>query len=103
MKMCQTTERREQKLNNLNNPFFDLLSIMQKQGEKNNPVPFFLGKVVCKDKMTINVAGITLQKNEYLINDYVDKTKEENLNNGDRVLMLLSADQQQFILVCKLV
>lgn len=90
-------------MDNQDNPFMNLVSIINKK-EKNNT--FFIGKVISSIPLKIQVGGIQFDRDDFLINtaylnnnipDYTQST----FNVGEKLLVLISDDQQQFVLVCK--
>lgn len=91
------------------NPFMNLLEIMRQQGSVNNPVPFMIGSVINSMPLLVKVGEIQLERDDLLINksylleeeiggyDYTEKT----FKVGEKLTLLMSQDQQQFILICK--
>lgn len=77
------------------NPYAILAKIMN---SKDNQLFLYQGKVTYTSPFTINVAGITLSGNELMVN----VSLINNVSVGDTVL-LLTADQQLFYVICKVV
>lgn len=107
------------------NPYLNLLQIMQNQS-KGIPKSFVIGDVLSSEPLSIKVSeNIIIDRKDMLINDFLlsnynrkvkikgtsvkgdvspegeVETLEDYLKAGDKVVLLLSEDQQQFILLCK--
>lgn len=103
----------------IDNPYARLVTIMRAEGSENNPTTYIVGSVTNTSPLRIKVDQIQLDKSDLLINDMLLKGYKRNviinntlqtieiaddyLNAGDKVLLLPSDDNQQFIVVCKLV
>lgn len=111
------------------NPYSGLVELMQKEGAANNPIPYLLGIVISASPLIIQVNKIQIYRRDVLINtallggsqagvtlsgeaelDGAEKkdfkltggtlTTGGGLVAGDQVV-LLTLDQQQYILLCK--
>lgn len=110
-------------MDKLDNPYFSLLEIMQNQSPT-IPENFMVGTVLSSEPLNVEVAGnIILTQSDMLINNmllakYNRKvsiktsnitedgeitTLDDSIKPGDKVVLLLSKDQQQFILLAKVV
>lgn len=91
------------------NPYMNLLAIMRQQGAVSNPVPFMLGSVISSMPLLIQVGEIQLERDELMINtSYLLESPVKGLDYneysfkvGEQLALLMSQDQQQFILLCK--
>ena len=43
-------------------PFFSLIGMMQEEGKAFNPTPFFIGKIVATEPLTVQVGDITIDR-----------------------------------------
>lgn len=109
------------------NPYLNLLQIMQNQSPTISE-NFVIGVVVNSNPLSVKVAdNIVLDKDDMLINEsLLSKSNnasgnvlsqgnlssfempsgkiealDESIRAGDKVVLLLSQDQQQFVLLCK--
>lgn len=84
------------------NPYMNLVEIMQKEGRVHNPIPYIKGKVVSTSPFLVEANSIPIEREEMLINESLlaSPNIEDCFKVGDRVV-LLSEDQQEFILLCK--
>jgi hypothetical protein len=81
-------------------PYNKLIEIMREEGAVNNPLPFIIGTVmVSYPDIAIKVDTTQLDKDDFLISENIINT----LQQGDKVLMLISADQQEIVVVSKVV
>lgn len=130
------------------NPFLSMVGIMQQEGGRNNPTPFFIGIVVGSKPLRVRIGDIEIGREQMKVSAAllggfsqrfsigetaaIGNTKEvgkggntydafsthshavvsvgipdgtftllDDLKIGDEVLILMSADQQQFVCVCK--
>ena len=49
-------------------PYFSLIDMMQEEGKAFNPTPFFIGKVVNADPLSVQVGDIIIEKENMKIN-----------------------------------
>lgn len=82
----------------IDNPYTKFIGMMREEGSARNPTTFIIGLVVNENPLKIKVDEIEADRSELLINDML-----QNLKKGDKILILPSADNQQFIVVCRLV
>lgn len=129
-------------------PFRSMVGMMRKEGETNNPTPFFIGEVVQPKPLRVKIGEIEIGREQMkvcssLMGGFTQRlnmgetattgttnavgrggndaqafyshshavvsvgvpdgtfTLLDDLKIGDEVLMLMSADQQQFVCVCK--
>lgn len=75
-------------------PYLNLLEIMQGQNKAANP--YLIGIVISANPLLIETNDIQLDRNDILINQDIT-TFEVN----DKVVFLVSNDQEEFILICK--
>ena len=90
-------------MDNQDNPFINLIEIIKKKGKQNT---FFIGKVTSSLPLKVRVEGIQLDRDDFLINTtYLNNSNPDYSHNtfniGEKLLILISEDQQQFVLVCK--
>jgi hypothetical protein len=81
-------------------PFLKLIEIIKREG-KESVVPFFIGKVISgyPKEIVIKIDTIQIDKHDFMISSGIANT----LNAGDSVLVLMSQDMQQFVIVSKVV
>lgn len=96
------------------NPFFNFLEIISKL--QNISANYMEGKVTSTNPLMVEAGGIQLERDDLLINkDLLKGTKRnikingvlniiENVEDcfsiGDSVILLMSQDQQQYVLLC---
>lgn len=81
-------------------PYLKLIEIMKRQG-KLNVAPFFIGKVISSypKELVIKVDTMQIDKYDFKISNGL----ASSLNVGDDVLVLVTQDMQQFVIVSKVV
>lgn len=84
--------------NNIDNPYFSLAEQLKKQGE-NNMQSVIIGKIVSVSPLLINGNNMQLDQGDILISKSL---LNYEFRTGMDVL-LLTADNQQFILICEVV
>ncbi len=80
-------------------PFNNLLEIMENAGEPNSGAPFFIGTVRTSNPLTVEIGDIAITRDNMRIN----QTLSSGLRSGEEVALLASADGQQYILLCRVV
>lgn len=85
-------------MNKEDNPFFSIVEIMRREGAAENPTPFFIGTIANTTPLTIRAGDTEIERKNMKVNASLTK----GLQKGEEVLLLMSRDQQQYILVCKL-
>lgn len=81
------------------NPYSMLLNIIRGDAADRQAPSFFIGTVIKRDPLQIDVAGLTQDKTTLRINYSI----RNSLGKGDEVLLLPYEDQQRFIAICKVV
>lgn len=86
------------------NPYIGMLeSIISAACEKQTTWGGIIGKVISVTPFSISCMGLTLDGDDMLINpDMLRSDAESPLSAGDRVLMIPSANKQEFYICCKL-
>lgn len=149
MKILWTKKKVVQMATKEDNPFLSMVSVMQQEGSRNNPTPFFIGIVTRSSPLRVRIGDIEIGREQMKVcssllvgfsqqlsisetaasgstkkishnSQEVDAfyshshdimsvsipngtfTLLSNLQVGDEVLILMSADQQQFVCVCKI-
>lgn len=126
-------------MDQLDNPYMNMIEIMRHQGSANNPIPFLLGRVVSVEPFLVQTEDIQLDREDVLINSsllkgYKEEVKinatsvsgslntehggtlasfnmssgtseklKDDFNVGDSLVLLVSADQQKYVVLCKVV
>lgn len=108
-------------LDKKDDPYLSFIAMMREQGNKDNPVPFLVGKVISASPLLIQAGSIQLEREDLLINEMILSGYKRNVNIkpeasseykaeietkddfkvNDQVILLMSQDQQQFVLICK--
>ena len=108
-------------LDKMDDPYMSFVEMMRNQGSSGNQVPFLLGKVISASPLLIQAGNIQLEREDLLINEalisgYTRKVEvrpdisdsynadietKDDFKINDQVILLMSPDQQQFILLCK--
>ena len=81
------------------NPFNNLLEIMQGEGEQSGGTPFFIGTVKATNPLTVEIGDITITRENMKLNESLSN----GLRSGDEVALFGSADGQQYIMLCRVV
>lgn len=84
--------------NNIDNPYFSLAEQLKKQS-KNNITPIIIGKITSVSPILINCDNIQLDQDDILVNKSL---LNYEFRTGMDVL-LLTTDNQKFILICEVV
>lgn len=102
------------------NPYFGLINIISEQASKAQGVSFLIGKVTSITPILID-AGIQLSRDDILINDSllnnykrsfdtnkigietIELTTNDGLKVGDKLFIMVSQDQQTFVVVSKVI
>lgn len=84
-------------MSNEDNPYINLIELIKELGSENNPIPYMTGKVISTNPLVVDIGEIQLGKEEILVN------KDLILEIGDTVVTLVSANKQQFVLLCRVV
>jgi hypothetical protein len=81
-------------------PYNKLIEIMREEGSVNNPLPFLVGTVMAAyPDIIIKVDTTQFDKEDFLISENIINT----LQIGDKVTLLISANQQEVIVLSKVV
>ena len=97
-----------------------MVQIMREEGGAGLPAsPYFIGEVVASSPLVIKIGDLQIDRknikvNAFLLSGYTRRmsmtsvgtvtcTTQDTLSAGTKVLMVQSADQQQFIVICPLV
>ncbi len=83
---------------NEDNPFYSLVEIMRR-AKGQSASPFLIGKVTATAPLTVQAGGIPITRKNMKINSQV----LNGLERENEVVLLESADGQQYILLCKVV
>lgn len=82
------------------NPYLNLLQIMSNQQPISQP-SFVIGKIINNDPLIVAINdNIQLNREDMFINELLLK---EAFDIGDKVVLLISEDHQNFILLAKVV
>lgn len=65
---------------NVNNPYSDMVKLMQQHGAKLNPPSIQLGEVLSSSPLTVKTGDIQLNKNNLLIADYLLNNYQRKIN-----------------------
>jgi len=84
--------------NNIDNPYFSLAEQLKKQS-RNNITPIIIGKITSVSPILINGDNIQLDQDDILVNKSL---LNYEFRTGMDVL-LLTTDNQKFILICEVV
>ncbi|MEG1621604.1 MAG: DUF2577 family protein [Oscillospiraceae bacterium] len=79
----------------MDNPYITLVSMINSPENKNNQCLFLIGYVSSTSPLNVETNGIKITKNDLMIN-------ENCLKVNDKVI-LLTADKQEYFLICKVV
>ena len=80
------------------NPFYSMVEIMRR-AKGQSASPFLIGEVTATAPLTVQVGDIPVTRKSMKINSQV----LNGLERGNEVVLLESADGQQYILLCKVV
>lgn len=80
------------------NPYSAILKLMGDQGEERIPEPYYIGKVESVNPLSVSFSN-TVQKGS----DLFKNANIGELFSGDTVFLVPINDNQQFIILCKVV
>lgn len=83
------------------NPYFGLLEVIKKNAQSADSNSFLIGKVKSTDPLSFDAGEIPLTRSDVLISDYL--LAGEGLKVNERVLILVSADKQMYIILSRVV
>ncbi|MBR4934501.1 MAG: DUF2577 family protein [Anaerotignum sp.] len=101
-------------------PYQSIVEMMREEGGADKGAsPYFIGEVVTASPLVIKIGDLQIERknikvNAFLLSGYTRRmsitsigfstcTTQDSLSAGTKVLMVQSADQQQFIVICPLV
>lgn len=92
----------------MENPYTGILQIMREQGSKLNPPSISMGTVITKHPLTIKTGDLVLEYDDLVVNydlisDDNTSPKTTRLKDDDTVLMLPMGNNQQYIIIGKVV
>lgn len=83
------------------NPYFGLLEVIKRNARSVDSNSFLIGKVKSTNPLSFDAGEIPLTRSDVLISDYL--LAGEGLKVNERVLILVSADRQMYIILSRVV
>lgn len=83
----------------VNNPYSDMLTIMQEQGSKNNPPTIRIGTVISSaPSLIVSMGDLQIDNDNIIAFDGYTA-----LQAGDAIVVIPSTDGQKYFILCKVV